>query len=74
VAGLMRSPYGRPPGALSSPKMAVFKAFGFKIVRFYGGISYSFYLLHALGMLFAFRAIDRAALSAMGLPRYCLKA
>jgi exopolysaccharide production protein ExoZ len=48
--------------------MSVFKLLDFKIVRLYGRISYSFYLLHPLGMLFAFRAIDPPALQAWGMP------
>ena len=38
--------------------MALFKPLDFKLVRFYGRISYSFYLLHPLGILFAYRAIN----------------
>jgi peptidoglycan/LPS O-acetylase OafA/YrhL len=48
--------------------MALFKPLDFKVVRFYGRISYSFYLLHPLGMLFAFRAIDPSTLHAWGMP------
>jgi peptidoglycan/LPS O-acetylase OafA/YrhL len=48
--------------------VSLFKPLDFEVVRFYGRISYSFYLLHPLGMLFAFRAIDPATLHAWGLP------
>ena len=48
--------------------MSLFKPLDFKIARFYGQISYSFYLLHPLGMLFAFRAIDPPTLQAWGMP------
>lgn len=46
---------------------ALFKPLDFKVVRFYGRISYSFYLLHPLGMLFAFK-INPPALHAWGMP------
>jgi exopolysaccharide production protein ExoZ len=48
--------------------MALFIALDYKVVRFYGRISYSFYLLHPLGILFAFRAIDPVTLHAWGIP------
>ena len=48
--------------------MDLFKPLDFKLVRFYGRISYSFYLLHPLGMLFAYRAINPLALHAWGTP------
>jgi peptidoglycan/LPS O-acetylase OafA/YrhL len=48
--------------------MSMFKPLDFKVVRFYGRISYSFYLLHLLGMLFAFRAINPLTLQAWGMP------
>jgi peptidoglycan/LPS O-acetylase OafA/YrhL len=48
--------------------MVLFKPLDFKLVRFYGRISYSFYLLHPLGMLFAYRAINPLALHAWGMP------
>lgn len=48
--------------------MALFKPLDFKLVRFYGRISYSFYLLHPLGMLFAYSAINPLALHAWGAP------
>jgi exopolysaccharide production protein ExoZ len=48
--------------------MSLFKPLDFEIVRFYGRISYSFYLLHPLGMLVAFRAIDPSTLRAWGMP------
>jgi peptidoglycan/LPS O-acetylase OafA/YrhL len=37
------------------PAVALFKPLDFKIARFYGRISYSFYLLHTLGVWAAFR-------------------
>ena len=45
--------------------LAIFKPLEFGLVRFYGRISYSFYLLHVLGMLFASRI---AGTSLAGLP------
>jgi exopolysaccharide production protein ExoZ len=48
--------------------LALFKPLDFKLVRFYGRISYSFYLLHPLGMLFALREINPPALHAWGMP------
>ncbi len=48
--------------------MALFKPLDFKLVRFYGRISYSFYLLHPLGMLLAYRAINPLALHTWGTP------
>jgi peptidoglycan/LPS O-acetylase OafA/YrhL len=50
------------------PNMALFAPLDFKLVRFYGRISYSLYLLHPLGMLFAYRAIDPPTLHAWGMP------
>jgi exopolysaccharide production protein ExoZ len=47
---------------------ALFKPLDFKLVRFYGRISYSFYLLHPLGMLFAYRGINPPALHTWGMP------
>jgi exopolysaccharide production protein ExoZ len=44
------------------PTMALFKPLDLKLVRFYGQISYSFYLLHPLGILFAFRFIKLTTL------------
>ena len=48
--------------------LALLKPLDFKLVRFYGRISYSFYLLHPLGMLFAYRGINPPALHAWGMP------
>jgi len=48
--------------------LALLKPLDFKLVRFYGRISYSFYLLHPLGMLFAYRGISPPALHAWGMP------
>ncbi|MCP4618289.1 MAG: acyltransferase [Bradyrhizobium sp.] len=39
------------------PPNAVFRPLDFRIVRFYGRISYSFYLLHLLGMAMAVRVL-----------------
>ena len=48
--------------------IGIFKLLDFGPVRFYGKISYSFYLLHVLGMLFADRLLTRAGVSLAGLP------
>jgi peptidoglycan/LPS O-acetylase OafA/YrhL len=50
------------------PAIKLFKPLDFAPVRFYGRISYSFYLLHPLGIAFAFRIFDPVALSVLGLP------
>jgi peptidoglycan/LPS O-acetylase OafA/YrhL len=50
------------------PATSLFKPLDFASVRFYGRISYSFYLLHPLGILFAFRILDPLTLNARGLP------
>jgi peptidoglycan/LPS O-acetylase OafA/YrhL len=50
------------------PAMALFKPLDFGPVRFYGQISYSFYLLHLIGISFAFRLIKPVAWNAAGLP------
>ena len=50
------------------PDKPLFKPLDWKLVRFYGRISYSFYLLHPLGMWFALRAIDPQALYDAGMP------
>ena len=50
------------------PGMPLFKPLDFGIVRFYGRISYSFYLIHLLGISFAFRMINPAAMNADGMP------
>jgi len=50
------------------PTKALFKPLDLKLVRFYGRISYSFYLLHTLGISFAFRIFDPLALNAFGVP------
>jgi peptidoglycan/LPS O-acetylase OafA/YrhL len=46
----------------------IFRPLDFGPVRFYGKISYSFYLLHVLGMLFASRLLGLAGISLSGLP------
>jgi hypothetical protein len=48
--------------------MVLFKPLDLKLVRFYGRISYSFYLLHPLGMLLASRTVDPQAFQAWGVP------
>ncbi len=50
------------------PAMVLFRPLDFQLVRFYGRISYSFYLLHTLGLSFAFRIVDPLALNAFGMP------
>ena len=50
------------------PAMALFKPLDFRLARFYGQISYSFYLLHLIGISLAFRLIDPAKWNAAGLP------
>jgi peptidoglycan/LPS O-acetylase OafA/YrhL len=50
------------------PATSLFKPLDFALVRFYGRISYSFYLLHPLGILFAFRILAPLTLNARGLP------
>jgi peptidoglycan/LPS O-acetylase OafA/YrhL len=48
--------------------IAIFRPLDFGPVRFYGKISYSFYLLHVLGMLFASGLLTLAGISLSGLP------
>jgi peptidoglycan/LPS O-acetylase OafA/YrhL len=48
--------------------MVLFRPLDFKLVRFYGRISYSFYLLHPLGVLFASRIIDQQAFHVWRMP------
>ena len=50
------------------PAMVLFKPLDFGPVRFYGQISYSFYLLHLIGISLAFRLIKPVAWNAAGLP------
>jgi exopolysaccharide production protein ExoZ len=50
------------------PAMTLFAPLEFRLVRFYGRISYSFYLLHLLGISLATRAIDPLMLHARGVP------
>ena len=40
------------------PGITIFKVLDWRIVRFYGRISYSLYLFHPLGLAFSFRMID----------------
>jgi peptidoglycan/LPS O-acetylase OafA/YrhL len=53
------------PVAVAFHPLTVFRPLDFALVRFYGRISYSFYLLHVLGMLFASRIVGTAL---SGLP------
>ena len=48
--------------------LAVLKPLDFGMVRFYGKISYSFYLLHLLGILLANRLVSLSGLSLAELP------
>jgi exopolysaccharide production protein ExoZ len=48
------------------PAMSLFNPLDLSVIRFYGRVSYSFYLLHPLGMLLAFRAINPTTLG--GVP------
>jgi peptidoglycan/LPS O-acetylase OafA/YrhL len=50
------------------PAMSLFRPLDFAPVRFCGRISYSFYLLHPLGIAFAFRIYNPLALDALGVP------
>jgi exopolysaccharide production protein ExoZ len=50
------------------PETSLFKPLDFALVRFYGRISYSFYLLHPMGILFAFRILEPLTLNARALP------
>jgi exopolysaccharide production protein ExoZ len=50
------------------PAMALFEPLDLWLVRFYGQISYSFYLLHLIGISLAFRLTDPAAWNATGFP------
>jgi exopolysaccharide production protein ExoZ len=50
------------------PATNLFKPLDFALVRFYGRISYSFYLLHPLGILFALRILEPLTLNAGVLP------
>ena len=43
--------------------LSIFKPFDLRIVRFYGKISYSFYLLHLLGILLAHRIVELSGVS-----------
>jgi peptidoglycan/LPS O-acetylase OafA/YrhL len=50
------------------PTTPLFKPLDFKLVRFYGRISYSFYLLHPLGISIAFRVFDPLIISLPDVP------
>jgi peptidoglycan/LPS O-acetylase OafA/YrhL len=49
-------------------QLGIFKPLDFGLVRFYGKISYSFYLPHMLAMLFADRLLNLAGVSLSNLP------
>jgi peptidoglycan/LPS O-acetylase OafA/YrhL len=49
------------------PGAALFKLLDARPVRFFGSISYSFYLLHLLGMSVAFRLLEPLELYAAGM-------
>jgi len=49
-------------------KTALFAPLDFKLVRFYGRISYSFYLLHPLGISVMFRVFDPLIIGLSGVP------
>jgi exopolysaccharide production protein ExoZ len=50
------------------PEIPLFEPLDFRLVRFYGRISYSFYLLHPVGIAFAFRIFGPLALTSSGVP------
>ena len=50
------------------PAMALFKPLDVRLVRFYGKTSYSFYLLHPLGIVLVFHTLNPIALNASGVP------
>jgi exopolysaccharide production protein ExoZ len=50
------------------PACKLFRPLDLNLVRFYGRISYSLYLLHPLGMLFSFRLLARLDLNHSHLP------
>ncbi len=50
------------------PAATLFKVLDARPVRFFGSISYSFYLLHLLGMSLAFRLLRPLELYAAGIP------
>lgn len=54
------------------PSTKVFNPLDFRLVRFYGRISYSFYLMHLVGILFALRFLDPMKLYAAGLPLFAV--
>jgi peptidoglycan/LPS O-acetylase OafA/YrhL len=50
------------------PAMTLFEPLDLGLVRFYGRISYSFYLLHLIGISVALRILDPVMLNAWGVP------
>lgn len=55
---------------ISFPTAAVFRPLDFKIIRFYGRISYSLYLLHMLGIGAAFRIFQTLGFDSFALPPF----
>ena len=49
-------------------RLPIFRPLDCRPVRFYGKISYSFYLLHVLGIIVAYRLLSTFGLSFSGLP------
>jgi peptidoglycan/LPS O-acetylase OafA/YrhL len=50
------------------PAMTLFRPLDLGLVRFYGQISYSFYLLHLIGISLTFRLVEPATWNAAGIP------
>lgn len=50
------------------PSMALFRPLDFWLIRFYGRISYSFYLLHMLGLWFVLRFLDQFLPNTLDIP------
>jgi exopolysaccharide production protein ExoZ len=50
------------------PAAALFRLLDTRLARFFGAISYSFYLLHLLGISFAIRLVHPSDLYAAGMP------
>lgn len=55
-------------GLIAWCQLAIFKPLDFPVVRFYGRISYSFYLLHVLGIRFASQILSLAKFPLSDLP------
>jgi peptidoglycan/LPS O-acetylase OafA/YrhL len=50
------------------PAAPLFRILDTRLARFFGAISYSFYLLHLLGISFAIRLLHPSELYAAGMP------